>query len=146
MEKRFPLNIRRIWLIAGFVLILLMLLGTEKSKFTWYYSLLMLILSFPSNLLIVPLLMNFFRFSIGMVYLITYICWIIAYLQWFILVPSLAKLFRQKFGLKDYQINFYACAESANNLLRAKNIDLIQNWYDPKKRTPVERLFEKDED
>jgi hypothetical protein len=116
------------------------------------------ILSFPLNILLtgfIYVLVNLFDvtqfgFSIGTLYLMLFAFCVIGYLQWFVLVPRLTKLIRENIFRKDWQINLNGTISRVQTLPEAKLDasvhDWQKNWYDTQKRTPVERLFEKDED
>lgn len=71
---------------------------------------------------------------------------IAAYVQWFVLVPRLAKFIRRSFFRNDIQINLRATIAKPASLLETSPEYSVQDWqkkwYDNQKRTPVERLFD----
>jgi len=116
------------------------------------------VLSYPLNMLLGWLFFvvvtlfgtTQFDFSIGSLYLMLFALCVTGYFQWFVLVPRLATFIRKTFFHKDLQINLNATAAGVKVLPDAKPDVSAQewqkNWYDEQKRTPVERLFEKDKD
>ena len=78
------------------------------------------------------------------------ICLATGYLQWFIIVPRLVKFIKKTFFRYDWQVNLRVTAPDIKTLPDAQPDiaaqDWQKSWYDAQKRTPVERVFEKDED
>jgi hypothetical protein len=79
-------------------------------------------------------------------YLMLFVFSVLAYIQWFVIVPRLAQFVKNKFFVKDLKINLSANLETINALPQAETgfdaNDFQQNWYDERRRTPVERVFE----
>ena len=155
-RKRF----RTYWLLMNFILLVLAsLLSANLSGFwanlaglsfgaliiqSYPLSLLPMFLLFRSGILDDPfwmmILMNFF---------VAPICFATGYIQWFILFPRLVKFIRQTFFRRDIQIHLTTTVASVKPLLTERpdfpTQDWQKSWYDKEKRTPVERVFEKDE-
>lgn len=108
----------------------------------------MIVLSYPLAMLFGWI---FFVFgssdsSIGSMYLMLFAFSVLAYVQWFVLVPRIARFLKSKFFVKDVKINLTAKVETINALPKPESQfnlgDFQQNWYDEQKRTPVERIIE----
>lgn len=111
-----------------------------------------IVLSYPLNMLFGWLffMSGWFSASIGSLYLMLFVFTFTAYIQWFILIPRLTSFIRQKFFRKDLQISLNTKVVTVKTLSepKAETVpnDWQKNWYDEQKRTPVERIFEKNED
>ncbi len=149
------------WLILSLILLTLpVFLPSSPTHFNVIGICLTIafVLSYPLNMLLGWLFfavvnlfgMTQFDFSIGTLYLMLFAFCITGYVQWFILVPRIAKFIRKSYFRNDLQVNLNATISSVQMLPDAKpdvsTQDWQKKWYDEQKRTPVERLFEKDED
>lgn len=111
-----------------------------------------IILSYPLGILAGMLffMTNWFDNSIGSLYLMLFVFCVAAYVQWFVLVPRLAKFIRRSFFRSDIQINWRAAVAEPKTLPEStpeySAQDWQKKWYDDQKRTPVERLINKDKD
>ena len=106
------------------------------------------ILSYPLNQLVGWMFFytGFPFYTIGAMYLMLFVFTVLAYIQWLVIIPRLARFAREKIFTIDVQINLSAKIEPVKTLPAAKtefySVDFQGNWYDEQKRTPVERVFE----
>lgn len=142
-------KLRYIWIALNFLLLAVPVFVPSLSINVIAICLsLMIVLSFPLNFPLAWLFFyaNLFDGSIGSMYLMLFVFSVLAYIQWFVIVPRLARLARRKFFAKEVNINFSASVEQNNALPAAKTkfyaSDYPKNWYDEQKRTPVQRILE----
>ncbi len=158
MSKK--LILKRVWLLFCLILHIVPLFFFFSPDFINALGICMLIaaiISYPLTILfarlIIILLVWFdvtpFQPSIGYLYLLLFIFCIMGYLQWFVLTPRLIKFIKKTFFRKDLQITFSVTSPSVKMISDSKPDESVsdwrKNWYDEQKRTPVERVFEKDE-
>lgn len=149
------------WLVFCFILLALpVFIPSSPTHFDVIGICLVIafILSYPLNMLFGWLLMVMmewfepaqFEFSIGTLYLMLFTFCVTGYFQWFVLMPRLVNFIRKTFFRNDLQINLSATISNVKSLPDAKPNVSVQDWqtkwYDEEKRTPVERIFNKDED
>lgn len=143
------------WLAVNFGLLALPVFLPSSSDVTNLINVclvLMVLQSFPLNIPASWLFftVGWFNGSLGTLYLMLILYCAIAYLQWFVVVPRFAQFVRYFFGGSDVQIKISANLASAAQLPPPKNEfspnDWNKKWYDEEKRTPVERVFDREDD
>ena len=144
-------KLKYIWIVLNFLLLAVPVFVPSLSINVIAICVsLMIILSFPLNLLVGWLFFytNLFDGSIGSMYLMLFFFSVLAYIQWFVIVPRFVRFTREKFFSKDLNVNF--TAEQIIALPEAKTEftanDHRKNWYDEQKRTPVERILENNDE
>lgn len=151
MKKQLEISIKDIWLFTNAILLfastISWIIGNENVF--GVCSSIILLLSYPSNLLIGWLFFAYGNFNElpGVMLLLTFVCSGIGYLQWFFFVPRIVKFFRKKVSRNsDTKIS-----ESVNNGKQIQGSNLVNtipewqmNWFDEHKHSPVERIFEQD--
>lgn len=89
---------------------------------------------------------DFFDGTIGSIYLMLFVLSVLAYIQWFVVMPRAVRFARAKLISKDVQTILGASGESVKTLSDAEtefySTDYGKNWYDEQKRTPLERIIE----
>lgn len=153
MKKQINLNLKYIWFAVNLLLLALPVFIPSSREVDSLINICfvgLVLLSFPCNILpnyLFFILGWFNSGTIGSLYSMMIILSIVSYFQWFVLVPYLARLARQKIAKADLQVSFCANIESIKNLPDAESSspDWQKNLYDEQKRTPVERLFETDD-
>jgi hypothetical protein len=112
---------------------------------------LMFVLSYPLSLILGRLFfeLSWFDGSIGTLYSLLFVFSILAYVQWFVIVPRLVRFVESRFFTQDVKINFSASVEAVKTLREPQtdfvSTDYQKNWYDEEKRTPVERIFDRND-
>ncbi|HEX9930449.1 MAG TPA: hypothetical protein VGB02_18070 [Pyrinomonadaceae bacterium] len=143
MNKYLSASLKFFWFAATFLLLALPVFIPSFGGLINVINiclLAMILLSFPCNILVLPFfsLPDFHHsVSINLLYTQLIICSVISYYQWFVLFPRLVK-YGRKLNERKHQ------AASAANFSQLEPPTEIwqKNWYDEKKRTPVERIFE----
>jgi hypothetical protein len=152
MKKQF--KFRYIWIALNFLILALPVFVPSTSiDVIGICVTIMIILSYPLAMLFGWLFFYFdwFDGSIGLMYLMLFAFSVLAYIQWFVLVPRAVQFIKTKFFAKDLKISFRANVESVGSLPEP-NADFStndfprRNFYDKQKRTPVERVFEESDD
>jgi hypothetical protein len=138
---------KKIWLIFQSVLLALTVVfwfGGAEDLFGICLTIL-IVLSFPINLLVGWL---FFAFDLlsapAMLLVMAFVMSVLGYIQWFELVPRIARLFSSKLSSHDRQIRISVDREQPAQLEEAKRTD-TDDWLntsnDKEKYSPVERVF-----
>ena len=110
----------------------------------------LIILSFPLNMLVGWI---FFAYGDLFTYpalqlLLALVMSVVGYVQWFELVPRIAKYFSRKLGKHDLQIELTATRADTKELEEHRTTEAADwqtNWYDKEKYSPVERVFSQDQ-
>lgn len=145
MNKYLSLSLKCFWFAITFLLLVLPVFVPSFGGLLNVINvclLAMILLSFPCNILVLP----FFALpdyhhsvSINLLYTQLLICAAISYFQWFILLPQLIKTGRKmkaRRQQKAFAKNYAQLEQTSENW--------GQNWYDEQKRTPVERVIERE--
>ncbi|HEX8264231.1 MAG TPA: hypothetical protein VF596_02320 [Pyrinomonadaceae bacterium] len=142
-------KLKYIWIALNFLLLALPVFVPSISINVIGICLtIMFLLSSPLNLPFVWLFFyaNFFSGTIGSMYLILFAFSVLAYIQWFIVMPRFVRFAREKLISRNIQIALSAKGESVKNLSDAKagfySTGYRKNWYDEQKRSPLERIIE----
>jgi hypothetical protein len=140
---------KKIWLIINAILL-------ATSAFSFFAGAenlfgvsvtLITILSFPLNLLV-----GWLFFAYGgppvLMLLMAFVMSVVGYVQWFELVPRIAKYFGRKLGKHDLQIELTATRAETKQIEEGpipEATDWQTNWYEKEKYSPVERVFSQDQ-
>ncbi len=142
-------KLKYIWIALNFLLLALPVFVPSVSINVIGICLtIMFLLSSPLNLPVVWLFFyaNFFSGTIGSMYLMLFAFSVLAYIQWFVVMPRFVRFARGKLFSRDSQIALIASGESVKALSEAEtefySTDYRKNWYDEQKRTPLERIIE----
>lgn len=147
--KQSKISRRQVWLVLNCLLFILPLPFFWSSAFDNVFGIcltILILLSFPANFLVAWLFFAFGEFHKlpGAMFLLMLVCSAVAYLQWFVIVPRIAKYVQRKFAKRDFRINFSFRVENAKQLSEPSETatDFRRSWYDEKRRTPLERVFD----
>lgn len=153
MNKKLRISPKKIWFALNGVLLNLLVISSiiGAEDIFGVCGTLIILLSFPCNLLVGWLFFAFGSFYAlpGVMLLMMFVFSIIGYFQWFVLVPQIVKFVRLNFFKHDVRINFKVNVENTKqltepNIETAGTQEWQTNWYDEQKRTPVERVFNRD--
>jgi hypothetical protein len=141
---------KKIWLVVQSVLLALALLSwfAGAEDLLGLCLTVLIVLSFPLNMLVGWI---FFAFDLLSVPAITFVMafvmsWL-GYIQWFELVPRIARLFSHRFSDHDRQISISVERGQPAQLAGAKPgaaSDWLNTANDKEKYSPVERVFSQD--
>jgi hypothetical protein len=152
MKKQ--IKFKYIWIALNFVLLAIPVFVPSNNVDVIGICLsIPIILSYPLGILagVVFFYFHLLDNSIGSLYLMLFVFSVLAYIQWFVIFPRFARFVKNKLFGRDLIINVSANLETIKKALpesetRFETSDFQQNWYDERRRTPVERVFEdKDE-
>ncbi len=142
-------KLKYIWIALNFLLLALpVFIPSVSINVIGICLTLMFLLSSPLNLPVVWLFFyaNFFSGTIGSMYLMLFAFSVLAYIQWFVVMPRAVRFVREKLISKDVRTAFSASGESVKTLSDAEtefySTGYRKNWYDEQKRTPLERIIE----
>lgn len=142
-------KLKYIWIALSFLLLALPVFVPSISINVIGICLtIMFLLSSPLNLPIVWLFFyaNFFSGTIGSMYLMLFVFSVLAYIQWFVLMPRFVRFARGKLISRNFKTALSANGESFKALSEAEAefypTGYRKNWYDEQKRTPLERIIE----
>lgn len=145
MNKYLSLSLKCFWFAITFLLLVLPVFVPSFGGLLNVINvclLAMILLSFPCNILVLA----FFALpdyqhsvSINLLYTQLLICAAISYFQWFILLPQLIKTGRKINARRQQKAFSKNCSQ-----LEQPSDNWRQNWYDEQKRTPVERVIERE--
>lgn len=143
------IKFKYIWIALNFLLLALpVFIPSNVVNVMGICTLIVYLLSTPLNQMVLWdfFISIFFDGSIGSMYLMLFVFSVLAYIQWFVIVPRLVRFVKNKFFVKDLKISLSANLEAINALPQAETRfdanDFQQNWYDERRKTPVERVFE----
>ena len=152
MNKQLNISIKDVWFAINGILLSISTISWAVGAENVFgvCGTLLLLLSFPSNLLVGWLFFTFGNLGAlpSVMLLMIFAFSGISYLQWFVLVPRVVRFIRQKFFSRDLEIKFTANVESTKQIAEPNLENLTQdwqvNWYNEYKQTPVERVLNQD--